>query len=316
MKLQQLRYIYEVARHELNVSATAEALFTSQPGVSKQIRLLEDELGVQVFTRSGKHLTDITPAGRQILPIAARMLRDAQIVKDIAREYSQPQAGTLRLSACPLAARYLLHERLQKLTQDFAKVQIELRQADAQAAPQALHNGEIDLAITERSLTDSQLVSVPWRRWRYAWLSSSQRNGHRNGQSALLVYASDSELENELREKLSDDKSLQRWALVSADPDVIKTYVRNGWGVGLLPSLAFDAITDSDLQMQDAPAHLPQGQLWLTYRRDLFWRKFLVQFAQLLLPSLRAEVLHAAAQCRHPDELNQLVPTDQTPLQS
>ena len=105
MKLQQLRYIVEVANHSLNVSATAESLYTSQPGISKQVRMLEDELGVQIFERSGKHLTQITPAGRDILKISQEILAKVESIKSVAGQFTNPEQGTLNISTTHTQAR-------------------------------------------------------------------------------------------------------------------------------------------------------------------------------------------------------------------
>ena len=108
MKLQQLKYIWEVSKHELNVSATAESLFTSQPGVSKQIRLLEDELGVQIFQRSGKHLTEITPAGQAVIQVAGLILGEVENIKRIAAEHCDDTRGSLSIATTHTQARYVL----------------------------------------------------------------------------------------------------------------------------------------------------------------------------------------------------------------
>lgn len=311
MKLQQLRYIFEVARHELNVSATAESLYTSQPGVSKQIRLLEDELGVQIFTRSGKHLIDITPAGRQILEVAGRMLRDGQVIKDIARDYAQPNAGTLRLGLCPLAARYLVADRLEKFSKEYPKVQVQLRQGEESHFGEWLESGEVDLVVGLRQAHAPSLVSLPCARWRYAWLARSDRA---RAAEAMLVFAQDREAEDSLHRALPADKASQRWVLVSSDPDVIKTYVRLEWGVGLLPAIAFDSIADSDLTLRLAADTLPEGRFWFSFRRDLHWRKFLHSFAHLLSPVLKPEMLQQAAGLRQAEEQQALINADSLPL--
>ena len=108
MKLQQLRYIWEVAHHDLNVSATAQSLFTSQPGISKQIRMLEDELGVQIFARSGKHLTHVTTAGERILELAEEVLRKAESIKLVAEEFADETRGVLTIASTYADARYML----------------------------------------------------------------------------------------------------------------------------------------------------------------------------------------------------------------
>ena len=108
MKLQQLRYIWEVAHHDLNVSATAQSLFTSQPGISKQIRLLEDELDVEIFARSGKHLTHVTQVGEVIIAMAGDILREVNAIKQVAQEYSNEKEGSLSIATTHTQARYAL----------------------------------------------------------------------------------------------------------------------------------------------------------------------------------------------------------------
>jgi hypothetical protein len=120
MKLQQLRYIWEVARHDLNVSATAAALFTSQPGISKQIRMLEDELGVEVFARSGKHLTHITPAGQAILKIAGEILQQTESIRRVSQEYRDESRGELSIATTHTQARYALPPVIVERLTDFA----------------------------------------------------------------------------------------------------------------------------------------------------------------------------------------------------
>ncbi len=313
MKLQQLRYIHEVARHELNVSATAESLYTSQPGVSKQIRLLEDELGVQIFTRSGKHLTDITPAGRQVLDVAARMLRDAQSIKEIAKEYSQPNSGTLRIGATPIVARYLLPPRLEKLAREYPKVNIEIHQGEESQFVDWLRDGLVDVVLTMRGAQHHDTVFIPCSRWRYAWLHK-QSKGQKSTAPALLVFAPDEAMADVLRAQLPVEKNALRWAVVSTDPEVIKAYVRLDWGVGLIPSIAFDSIADTDLSVSSNNDGLPEGYIYLGFRRDLYWRKFTHSFAQLTAPHFKPEWLSKAVACRHQDELQQLINSESLPL--
>ena len=122
MKLQQLRYIWEVAHHELNVSATAQSLYTSQPGISKQIRLLEDELGVEIFARSGKHLTHITPAGEAILKTAGEILRKVESIKSVAQEFSNERKGSLSLATTHTQARYVLPDVIREFRERYPRV--------------------------------------------------------------------------------------------------------------------------------------------------------------------------------------------------
>ena len=128
MKLQQLRYIWEVAHHDLNVSATAQSLYTSQPGISKQIRLLEDELGVEVFSRSGKHLTRITPAGESIIEQAGEILRKVDSIKRVAQEFSNEKRGSLDVATTHTQARYALPPMISVFIERYPEVSLNMHQ--------------------------------------------------------------------------------------------------------------------------------------------------------------------------------------------
>ncbi|MGD8416870.1 MAG: LysR family transcriptional regulator, partial [Pseudomonadales bacterium] len=128
MKLQQLRYIWEVAHHDLNVSATAQSLFTSQPGISKQIRLLEDELGVEIFARSGKHLTHVTAVGETIIEMAGQILREAETIKQIAQEYSNETQGSLSIATTHTQARYALPPVISEFRTSYPEVVLNMNQ--------------------------------------------------------------------------------------------------------------------------------------------------------------------------------------------
>ena len=147
MKLQQIKYIFEVARNQLNVSATAEALFTSQPGISKQIRLLEDELGVEIFVRSGKHLTNITPAGREILPIAENMLKQVRSIQNIAASHVNQKEGRLNLAASHTFSRYFLPDIVGSYRNQYSNVTMHIYQGEGENLDRELDDGKLDLAL-------------------------------------------------------------------------------------------------------------------------------------------------------------------------
>ena len=151
MKLQQLKYIWEVAHHDLNVSATAQSLFTSQPGISKQIRLLEDELGVEIFARSGKHLTHVTPAGEVILDLAGEILRKADSIKRVGQEFSDETSGTLSIATTHTQARYVLPEVIRRFMTQYPDVNLVMKQGTppqvAEMAADPTHRGEPDRVV-------------------------------------------------------------------------------------------------------------------------------------------------------------------------
>ncbi|MCC6375304.1 MAG: LysR family transcriptional regulator, partial [Moraxellaceae bacterium] len=166
MKLQQLRYICEVANNQLNVSHAANNLYISQAGVSKQIRLLEDELGIEIFTRSGKHLTQITPAGQDILQIAHEVLRQVENIKQVGEEYSNPYSGKLSIATTHTQARYKLPPVIGLFRQSYPEVSLHVKQGTPQQIAQMAANGTVDFAIATEAMEHfSNLILLPCYHW-------------------------------------------------------------------------------------------------------------------------------------------------------
>ena len=162
MKLQQLRYIWEVSRHGLNVSATAQSLFTSQPGISKQIRLLEDELGVEIFARSGKHLTHITPAGEQVVKKAGEILAQVNSIKQVAQEFRDEKKGQLSIATTHTQARYALPPVIDRFISDYPEVGLHMHQGTPLQIAELASDGQVDFAIATEALEHfSGLVMLP-----------------------------------------------------------------------------------------------------------------------------------------------------------
>ena len=152
MKLQQLRYIWEVAHHDLNVSATAQSLYTSQPGISKQIRLLEDELGVEIFSRSGKHLTHITPVGKTIIAKAGEILQTVESIKQAAHEFRDEKSGSLSIATTHTQARYALPAVIDSFISRYPEVSLHMHQGSPVQIAELAANGEVDFAIATEGL--------------------------------------------------------------------------------------------------------------------------------------------------------------------
>lgn len=166
MKLQQLRYIVEVVNHNLNVSATAESLYTSQPGISKQVRLLEDELGIQIFERSGKHLTQVTQAGEDIVRIATEILSRVESIKSVAGEHTHPEMGTLNISTTHTQARYALPEVIKGFTARYPKVSLHMHQGTPAQMSEAIAKGSASFAIATEALHLYQdAIMLPCYHW-------------------------------------------------------------------------------------------------------------------------------------------------------
>jgi len=152
MKLQQLRYICEVANHDLNVSATAQSLFTSQPGISKQIRLLEEELGVEVFARNGKHLVSITPAGEEVLRVASEILHKVDAIKQISQEFSDETKGVLSIATTHTQARYVLPPIINQFMREYPEVSLQMQQGTPAQIAEMAASGDVDFAIATEGL--------------------------------------------------------------------------------------------------------------------------------------------------------------------
>ncbi|MDP2155992.1 MAG: LysR substrate-binding domain-containing protein, partial [Sulfuricella sp.] len=168
MKLQQLRYLCEVAKQGLNVSAAAEKLYTSQPGVSKQIRLLEDELGIDIFVRNGKRVVEITEPGKAILAIAERLLREAENLRQAGKDFSNEGSGSLVIATTHTQARYALPQTVKAFVQRYPGVNLALHQGNPTQVAQMVVSGEADIAIATEIIGEvKELVSMPCHQWNH-----------------------------------------------------------------------------------------------------------------------------------------------------
>ena len=166
MNIQQLRYVFEVARHRLNVSEAAERLFTSQPGVSKQIRLLEDELGIEIFVRHGKRLVGITEPGRQVLGIAGRILQEVDNLREVGAEFSNEATGSLSIAFTHTQARYALPRVVQAFMQRYPKVKLSFHQGNPRQVCEYVLSGEADIAIATEAIAEHEdIVMLPCYQW-------------------------------------------------------------------------------------------------------------------------------------------------------
>lgn len=303
MKLQQLRYIWEVSRHNLNVSATAQSLFTSQPGISKQIRLLEDELGVEIFARSGKHLTRITPAGQAIIELAGQVLRLAENIKDVAQEHSDERRGSLSIATTHTQARYALPPVIRDFTQKYPDVALHMQQGTPKQIAQMVSDGQADFAIATESLDlFNDLVLLPCYRWNRCVLVPV---GHPLAELETLTlealadyplvtyvfgFTGRSQLDDAFRARgLSPNV-----VLTAADADVIKTYVRLGMGVGIVAHMAVDAEHDTDLVALEADHLFESSTTKIGIRRGTFMRGYMYDFLEGFAGHLDRDLVDAA----------------------
>jgi len=315
MKLQQLRYIWEVAHHELNVSATAQSLYTSQPGISKQIRLLEDELGVEVFSRSGKHLTRITPAGEAILRTAGEILRKVESIKQVAQEFSNETKGSLSIATTHTQARYALPPVIESFIGKYPDVSLHMHQGTPMQISEMAADGSVDFAIaTEAMELFSDLIMLPCYRWNRCVLvpkghpltQLSQLTLEEVARHPLVTYVFGFTGRSKLDEAFMERGLAPRVVFTAADADVIKTYVRLGLGVGIVAKMAYDPEEDSDLVALDASDLFSASVTKIGFRRGTFLRGFMYEFIEQFAPHLTKEIVSEAFNRHSKLELDEL----------
>jgi LysR family transcriptional regulator, cys regulon transcriptional activator len=299
MKLQQLRCLMEVARRNLNVSEAAEALHTSQPGVSKQIRALEDELGIQVFVRHGKRLVSVTQPGKAVITIAERILSEAQNLKRAGEEYANDELGTLTIAATHTQARYALPKAVAAFKQRYPKVELVLHQGNPTQICAQVIAGEADMGVATEAISQyPELVSLPVYQWNRCVvvppkhpLLQGTLTLERIAEHPIVTY--DFAFANRtLVQKSFENRGLKPHVVLSAqDSDVIKTYVELGLGIGILAKMAFDPKRDHNLRAIDASHLFESSTTRLGIKRGAYLRRYAYEFIELFAPQLPRAVV-------------------------
>jgi LysR family cys regulon transcriptional activator len=295
MKLQQLRCLTEVARRGLNVSEAAEALHTSQPGVSKQIRALEDELGVEVFVRHGKRLVAVTEPGKAVVAIAERILAEARNLRRAGEEFANDQLGTLTIAATHTQARYALPKAVAAFKRRYPKVELLIHQGNPTQICEQLLSGEADMGVaTEMISVYPEIVSLPVYTWnrcvvvppKHLLLRENPLTLEKLAEHPIVTY--DFAFANRsLVQKAFEARGLKPHVVLSAqDSDVIKTYVELGLGVGILAKMAFDPKRDLTLRAIDAAHLFESSTTRLGIKCGAYLRRYAYDFIELFAPQL------------------------------
>ncbi|OGA54658.1 MAG: transcriptional regulator CysB [Betaproteobacteria bacterium RIFCSPLOWO2_12_FULL_62_13] len=302
MKLQQLRYLCEVAKRGLNLSDAAAALYTSQPGISKQIRLLEEELGVEILVRNGKRVVDVTEPGRIILNIAERILRDTENLKQVGREFGAEDSGALAIATTHTQARYALPPVIQRFIQRYPKVRLSLREGSPQQISELMLAGEADIAIiTEAYEQFEDLVTLPCYQWNRCVITPLKHPLLKERQLTLdliarypiitydFAFSGDSPIK-----RAFDTRGIKpNVALTAIDADVIKAYVELGLGIGILAKMAFDPARDFGLRLIDASHLFEPSTTRIGIRRHAYLRGYVYDFIEMFAPHLTRRIVEA-----------------------
>jgi LysR family cys regulon transcriptional activator len=300
MNIQQLRYVSEVTRQNLNVSEAAEALHTSQPGVSKQIRALEDELGVSIFVRQGRRFTALTDAGREIVAAADRILGEISNLRAVGEEFAHHAKGSLAVGVTHTQARYALPPVVTAFKKRFPDVKLKLLQGNPRQLAKMVLVGEADLAIATEALAEyPELVTLPCYRWHHCVVVPSRHPLARVKPLTLEAIAAYPLVtyDSTFAGRTSVDRSFAarglapEIALTALDSDVIKSYVSLGLGVGIISARAFRKGKDEGLIALDCAHLFPAQTTRLAYKRGAYLRNYTVEFIRLFAPRVRAEDL-------------------------
>ncbi len=303
MKLQQLRYICEVARHNLNLSNTAEALFTSQPGISKQIRSLEEELGVDIFVRHGKRVVAVTEPGKAILDIARRMLKDVENLRQVGEEFTEEDNGHLTIATTHTQARYALPHVIQRFTKRYPGVRLSLRQGSPTQISELVTSGEADIAIaTEAIELYEDLVMLPCYEWNrcvlvppgHPLLKAKKLTLEAIVSFPIITYDFAFTGRSRINQAFAEKGLTPNVVLTAIDADVIKTYVELGLGIGIVAMMAYDPKRDTHLRAMDASHLFEPSTTRIGIRKNSYLRGYTYEFIEMFAPHLTRKVVDEA----------------------
>ena len=314
MNLHQFRFVQEAVRRNLNLTETARALHTSQPGVSKAIIELEEELGVEIFARHGKRLKRVTEPGQHVLKSIELIMREVGNLKRIGEQFSAQDSGTLSIATTHTQARYVLPQPVARLREAFPKVNVSLHQGSPDQVARMLIDEVAEIGIATESLDHyDELITLPCYEWQHMLVMPADHPLARQtnitleelAEQPLITYHPSFTGRTKIDEAFTAKRLHPRIALEAIDSDVIKTYVRLGLGVGIVAEMAMkDDGTNADLIC------LPAGQLFgmnvarVAFKRSAYLRNFVYKFAELVSDKLTREQIARAMSGRfHDDEV-------------
>ena len=303
MNLHQFRFVQEAVRRNLNLTEAAKALHTSQPGVSKAIIELEEELGIEIFTRHGKRLKRITEPGQHVLDSIAIILREVGNLKRIGEQYSKQDTGTLSIATTHTQARYVLPLPVARLRELYPKVNISLHQATPHEVARMVIDEVVEIGMATESLADyPDLVTLPCYEWQHVLvlppahpLAGKERIGLEDiAHEGLITYHPSFTGRGKIDQAFATRKLQPRIVLEAIDSDVIKTYVRLGLGIGIVAEMAVRDDPVGDLVVRPVGHLFGQSVARVAFKRGAYLRNFVYRFAELLSDRLSRELIARA----------------------
>ena len=326
MKLQQLKYLLAIVDNGLNITAAAERLYTSQPGVSKQLKLLEEELGLQLFARKGKSLHRITRAGKRVVKRARRIMDEVEQIRSVAADFYHEEEGTLTVAATNTQARYVVPDILRELRQRYPKVRLNLHQGTAEQIAEMMSGNEIDFAISsgcEDRFGD--LLRLPGYQWDRVILVPTghaltrldrQVTLHDLAQHPIVSCVFSFESDQSLQKMFASHGLDAKIVFTARDSDVIKTYVRMGLGIGIVAGMAYQPQDRQSLSAIPVRGLFPRSTTWVGIRRNTMLRCYMADFLRLFAPQLSDAQIERAVRAGSQEEVDTLTKGAGLPLRN
>jgi len=296
MKLQQLRCVYQIVQNDFNISKAAEFLNTSQPGVSKQIQLLEDEVGIKIFQRNGKRLTGLSNAGNDLYKSISEIIREVSNIKNISHEYGNDDAGSFTIATTHTQARYKLPKVVKAFVKKYPKIDLNIHQGDPSQVTEQILKGDADVGIATESIGhNASIICIPCYSWNRVLVFPKNHSLMKAKEITLQDIASyplitydyaftGSTIVSEVFKEANISPNIM---LTAIDADVIKTYVELDLGVGLIAEMAYDKNKDTVLESRDVSHLFPTSTTFIGIRKDTFVRGFTYNFIKMFTPNLK-----------------------------
>jgi len=305
MNFQQLRYVRETVRRGMSLTEAANALYTSQPGVSKQIKELEEELGVLIFERRGKRFIGLTEPGKAVLEIIERVLDEVENLKRVGSDFADRDSGSLIVAATHTQARYALPKVVGAFRQRYPRVHLSLLQGNPQQVAQMVMRNDAHVGIASESLSlYPELLAMPGYQWHHVvvvrdghpLLKSGRLTLEKLAEYPIITYSPEFTGRSQINDAFAARELNFDVVLTAIDSDVIKTYVELDLGVGIIAAMAFDPQRDRGLKAIDAGHLFRASTTRIAIRRNAYLRSYTYDFLQLFAPQLTREVIQQALQ--------------------
>ena len=296
MKLQQLRCVYQIVQNKFNISKAAESLHTSQPGVSKQIQLLEDEVGIKIFQRNGKRLTGLSDAGNALYKSILEIIREVSNIKNISNEYEKDDTGIFTIATTHTQARYKLPKVVEAFVKQYPKINLNIHQGNPSQVTEQILKGDADVGIATESIgQNNNIICIPRYSWNRVLVFPKNHSLMKVKEITLQDIASyplitydyaftGSTIVSEVFKVANISPNIM---LTAIDADVIKTYVELDLGVGLIAEMAYDKNKDSALESRDVSHLFPISTTFIGIRKDTFVRGFVYDFIKMFTPHMK-----------------------------